>query len=169
MALLSHIPYPEHSPVEVLTVPTKLIVRPAQADDYEPWLALWHGYCAALGGDISDAITEGVWHRILKPGQPMGCLLACPTEGSPVGLANYVLHLHTWGLRTICYLEDLFAQSDARGSGVGRALVEGLVALGKEQGWRRVYWHTHEDNYAARTLYDRLTPRTNYVRYDIDL
>src|SRR6516225_3583464 len=58
---------------------------------------------------------------------------------------------------------------EARGTGAGRALVEGLVALGKEQGWRRVYWHTHENNYGARMLSDRLIPRTDYVRYDIDL
>jgi len=134
-----------------------------------PWLALWRGYCAALGGDVSDAITEGVWHRVLAPDQPVGCLLACPGLGAPVGLANYVLHLHTWSLRTICYLEDLFVQPEARGTGAARALVEGLVAIGKEQGWRRVYWHTHENNYSARTLYDRLIPRTDYVRYDIDL
>ena len=82
-------------------MPTNLIIRSARADDYEPWLALWRGYCAALGGDISDAITEGVWHRILTPDQPMGCLLACLAEAAPVGLANYVLHLHTWSLRTI--------------------------------------------------------------------
>ena len=36
-----------------------------------------------------------------------------------------------------------------RGSGTGRALIEGLVELGKENDWRRVYWHTHEKN---RTL-----------------
>jgi RimJ/RimL family protein N-acetyltransferase len=54
-------------------------------------------------------------------------------------------------------------------SGAGRALIEGIVALGRRHGWRRVYWHTHEDNHRARTLYDRLAPRTDYVRYDIDL
>ena len=48
-------------------------------------------------------------------------------------------------------------------------VIEGLTLLGKQPGWRRVYWHTHEDNYRARILYDRLAPRTDYVRYDIDL
>jgi hypothetical protein len=108
-----------------LNVPTDLSIRPARDDDYGPWLALWRGYCAALGSDVSEAITQGVWHRILAPDQPMGCLLACPGQGAPVGLANYVLHLHTWSLRTICYLEDLFVRPESRGTGAGRALVEG--------------------------------------------
>src|SRR5262252_4300647 len=41
--------------------------------------------------------------------------------------------------------------------------------MGRDHGWRRVYWHTHDDNLAGRALYDRLTERTDYVRYDIDL
>jgi len=56
----------------------------------------------------------------------------------------------------------------ARGEGAGRALIEALVTLGREHGWRRVYWHTHENNERARTLYDRLAKRTDYVRYDIE-
>ena len=73
---------------------------------------------------------------------------------------------HTWSLRPVCYLEDLFVATAARGEGAGRALIEALVTLGREYGWRRAYWHTHENN--ERTLYDRLAERTDYVRYDIE-
>jgi GNAT superfamily N-acetyltransferase len=112
---------------------------------------------------------KGVWRRILAPEEPVGCLLACRGEGNPVGLANYVLHLHTWSLQPVCYLEDLFVSPEARVSGTGRALIESLVALAKGHGWRRVYWHTHERNYRARMLYDRVVARTDYVRYDVEL
>ena len=148
---------------------TQMIVRPVQADDKQPWLALWRGYCAALDGAVSDEVTEGVWQRILASNEPIWCLLACRAGIEPVGFANYVLHPHTWSLQPVCYLEDLFVVPEARSTGAGRALIEGLTSLGKQHGWRRVYWHTHEDNYRARTLYDRLAPRTDYVRYDIDL
>jgi GNAT superfamily N-acetyltransferase len=149
-------------------MPTKLIVRPAQAEDAQAWCALWRGYCAELDGEVSDEITEGVWQRILAPEEPIWCLVACRTDGEPIGLANYVLHPHTWGLRPVCYLEDLFVASEARGSGAGRALIEALVTLGKQHGWRRIYWHTNFDNYRARALYDRFAQRTDYVRYDIE-
>jgi GNAT superfamily N-acetyltransferase len=148
---------------------TQVNVRPARADDKRPWLALWRGYCTALDGAVSDAVTEGLWQRILAPEEPIWCLVACHEEDGPVGFANYVLHPHTWSLQLVCYLEDLFVAPEARGSGTGGSLIEGLVALGRVHGWHRVYWHTHEDNYRARTLYDRLVPRTGYVRYDIDL
>lgn len=117
---------------------TELTVQSAQREDTQDWLALWRGYCAALDGAVSEEVTEGVWARILAPDEPIWCLLAC-RDGDPVGFANYVLHPHTWSLRPVCYLEDLFVVPEARGSGAGRAPIEGLVALGKQKGWRRIY------------------------------
>lgn len=147
----------------------ELTVRSARPEDAQAWRTLWRGYCAALDGVVSDEVTEGLWRRILSTDEPIWCLLACRTGNEPVGFANYVLHPHTWSLQPVCYLEDLFVAPEARGNGAGRALIEGLTALGRQHGWRRVYWHTQEDNYRARSLYDRLAPRTDYVRYDIDL
>lgn len=146
-----------------------MIIRPAVASDFDVWFLLWRGYCEALGGDVPDEVSRGVWQRILAPDQPIWCLVACDERDKPVGIAVYVLHLHTWSLKTVCYLEDLFVAPEARGTGAARALIEELVALGRKHDWRRVYWHTEEHNYRARTLYDRIVPRTNKLRYDIDL
>src|SRR6516164_11315498 len=41
----------------------------------------------------------------------------------------------------LAQFREICKGSGPRGTGAGRALVEGLVALGKEQGWKRVYWH----------------------------
>ena len=49
----------------------------------------------------------------------------------------------------------MFVLPEARGHGAGRLLIEQLIALGKQQNWRRIYWHTHENNYRARALYDQ--------------
>ena len=145
------------------------IIRPAQPTDAEAWLALWRGYCTALDGAVSDTITQGIWRRIVTPDEATWCLLACRAEGEPIGFANYILHPHTWSLQPVCYLEDLFVVPEVRGSGAGRLLIEQLVSLGKQQGWRRIYWHTREDNDRARALYDRIISRTDYVRYDIEV
>ena len=145
-----------------------LSVRPAEAADAPSWRELFDQYCAALGDALPDEVAEQVWQRIIGADPAIGCLLAC--DGAEVvGFANFVLHPHTWSLRPVCYLEDLFVAPVARGAGAGQRLIQALADLGKREGWRRVYWHTHETNYRARTLYDRLAPRTDYVRYDIDL
>ena len=86
-----------------------------------------------------------------------------------IGVANYVLHPYTWGTDLICYLEDLFVAEDARGDRRGKALIDALVHMAKVKGWPRVYWHTHEDNEVARSLYDQITPVDPFVRYVVKL
>lgn len=145
------------------------IVRPAGCDDFPHWLALWRDYCGSLDHPVSDEISNNVWSRILNPSEPIWCIFVCQAGDEPKGFANYVLHPHTWSLKPVCYLEDIFVAPQIRRRGAGRALIEKLVTLGKEEGWRRIYWHTHEDNDRARALYDRIVDRTDYIRYDIDL
>lgn len=150
-------------------MPAEITVQPARSEDRSKWRQLWHDYCAVFDAVVPDEVTEGVWQRILAPDGAIGCLLACRAGNDPIGFVNYVLHPHTWSLQSVCYLEDMFVLPEARGYGAGRVLIERLVALGKQQNWRRIYWHTHENNYRARALYDQLSRRTDYVRYDIGL
>lgn len=145
-----------------------LIVRPAAAGDRAAWEPLWRDSCAHFGADLTPAVNDGLWDRIVDPAQPIHCLLAFDAAGTPLGLTHYVLHLHTWSLRTICYLEDLYVAPPARGSGAAPAMISALKARAEAEGWRRIYWHTHENNYRARSLYDRVAKRTNFVRYDIE-
>lgn len=150
-------------------MPHQLSTRLAQATDHREWHRLWRGYCDALNTVVPDEATSGTWQRIVAPKEPISALLVFGAAPEPCGFANFVLHPHTWSMQTVCYLEDLYVASEARGSGAARALIQGLVDMGRQEGWRRVYWHTHEENYRARALYDRFAKRTDYVRYDIPL
>ncbi len=143
------------------------VPRPVEAGDQADWRRLWQLYCETLGTVLPDAVTATTWRRILAPDAPIWCLVVDGADRRPVGFANYVLHPHSWSAQLVCYLEDLFVAPEARGSGMARALIDALAARGRAEGWRRLYWHTHENNYRARALYDRVTPRTDYVRYDI--
>jgi GNAT superfamily N-acetyltransferase len=64
-----------------------------------------------------------------------------------------------------CYLQDLFVADDARGSGVGRVLIEHVYADARRRGASRVYWLTHEFNHNARQLYDRVADRSGFIHY----
>lgn len=148
---------------------TMIAVRAARPEDKAAWLPLWHGYCAFYKTAIPARVTEATWARIHDPAQPFGCLVACGEGDRPLGFAAYVLHPNTWSTQTLCYLEDLFVAEDARGLGAGRALIEALAAIGRRENWLRVYWMTKKDNAQARALYDRITPATDWVRYDLPL
>ena len=143
------------------------MVRDLAATDKESWLALWRGYITFYGANVPEAVTETTWRRLLDPASPMFSLVAEHRKGEVIGIVNCVLHLNTWTTRQVCYLEDLFVAPAARGKGAGRALIEAVGERMLAGNWFRVYWMTKTDNATARTLYDKITPVTGWVRYDI--
>jgi GNAT superfamily N-acetyltransferase len=145
-------------------------VRHVAAADEAAWRRLWQSYCDFYGVAIPGAVTDTLWLRLMDGGTPIHALVAeraAPGEAPAglVGFANFVLHPYTWGVELICYLEDLFVEEDARGVGVGTALIGALVQQAKENGWPRVYWHTHQLNEVARSVYGKITPPDPFVRY----
>lgn len=149
---------------------TELQIRSAEETDYPVWRELWAGYCEFYQTTVPEDVTETTWARILDPECSVHGIVAVDSEtGAVLGFANYVLHLHTWSPRTLCYLEDLYVRPEARGRNIGHSLIDYLVTLGKERNWNRVYWHTDTENAVARRLYDRFVPADPYVRYTVSL
>ena len=103
----------------------------------------------------------------MDPAAPVHAIVA-ESEGDVVGIANYVIHDSTSMIAPVCYLQDLFVDPERRGGGIGRTLIDWLIAEMKSQGWSRLYWQTREDNHRARALYDSYTPHSGFVRYVIE-
>jgi len=62
-------------------------------------------------------------------------------------------------------MQDLFTSPDARGRGVARALIDGVVAMCRSRDVGDIYWHTQAENAVARRLYDRIGKNTDFVVY----
>lgn len=144
-------------------------VRDATPLDRAAWFRMWAANCAHYGTTLPETDVHELWRRILDFEHPVSALVATTRDGQDLlGFAHYVLHPHTFSSRMVCYLEDLWVDPAGRRAGTGRQLVESLIERGRERGWRRIYWHTEEDN-QARRLYDRVAALTKYVRYDVTL
>lgn len=139
-------------------------IRAVDDSDFDRWLPLWHGYQCFYAVDIPEAATMKTWARFLDPSEPVHAAIAT-VDGRALGLAHWIYHRSTWTTEDYCYLQDLFVSNDARGSGLGRALIEHVTADAKRQGATRVYWSTHETNRNAMLLYDRIAERSGFVQY----
>jgi ribosomal protein S18 acetylase RimI-like enzyme len=78
---------------------------------------------------------------------------------------HYLFHPVTWAAGPRCYLEDLFTAAEARGRGVGKALIEAVYKAADERGADQVYWLTRETNATARRLYDQVARATDFIKY----
>jgi GNAT superfamily N-acetyltransferase len=143
-----------------------LVIRDPKPRDEAAWRRLWAGYVAFYKSEVSEAVTAATWQRLFMPGSHMVGRMA-EWEGAVSGFTISIVHPRSWALAPICYLEDLFVDPGLRGRGLGRALIEDLVALGRERGWSGLYWHTQQGNATARRLYDRFAKADDFVRYRI--
>lgn len=148
---------------------TPFTIRAVQPGDYLQWLPLWDGYNAFYGREgataLPEEITRSTWARFFDAAEPVHALVAEGEGGALLGLAHYLYHRSTIQITPICYLQDLFTNEQARGRGVGRALIEAVSAEARAAGVPRVYWHTYDTNVTARRLYDQVAEYNGAIVY----
>jgi GNAT superfamily N-acetyltransferase len=101
----------------------------------------------------ANAFLAGVERLIEQPDTAF--LLGAPNEDAPPsGVAQVRFRYGLWWAADDCLLEDLYVRADARGQGVGRALVGRVVELARERGCRRVELDVNEANAPALKVYE---------------
>lgn len=139
-------------------------IRPVGADERAAWEPLWAGYQAFYKVVLPPEVSDVTWRRFHDPAEPM-FLLGAYVDGKLLGIVQSILHRSTWSIGGYCYLQDLFVSPEARGHGLGRALIEAVYDKAKEAGISRVYWLTHETNYRGRELYDKVADNAGFIQY----
>jgi GNAT superfamily N-acetyltransferase len=137
--------------------------------DKEAWRALYDGYAAFYKRPMNDEIADTVWRWLHDPDHVVKAFLARTETGRIVGLAHYRPMPRPLAGTECGFLDDLFVAPDMRGNGVAGALFDALAGEAKKRGWSQIRWLTCDDNYRARSLYDRRAKRTMWLTYQMDL
>lgn len=141
------------------------LVRPIVPDDEPVWRLLWRDYLAFYETELPELVYRTSFARLTDPAITDYAGLLALKDDVPVGLVHYIFHRHGWHVADVCYLQDLYVSSDARGTGAGRALIEAVYAEADAAGAASVYWLTQEFNVTARRLYDRIGHATPFLKY----
>lgn len=139
-------------------------VRPVLPGDRAEWDRLWGLYLAFYETTLPQAQYDLSWERLFDPAEPMFGYLA-EVAGKPHGLVHIVFHRSFWLDGQSCYLQDLYADADLRGTGIGRALIEHVYKVAHDAGSTRVHWLTQYGNATARRLYDRIADESGFLQY----
>lgn len=142
-------------------------IRPLRPSDHAEWRRLWTAYLTFYETKLPEEVYDLTWQRLFTEGEfePKGFLALL--EDRPVGLVHYLYHRSCWSLVNNCYLQDLFADPEVRGRGIGRSLIAAVKEEAAKAGVKNVYWMTHETNAMARKLYDQVARRTGFIEYDL--
>lgn len=143
-------------------------IRPLERGDEAEWRRLWTAYLEFYESSVPKEVYASSFERMLAgnggaPNEFRG--LIALVGGKPVGLVHYLFHRHGWKIENVCYLQDLYADPEERGKGIGRALIEAVYAAADAEGCPAVYWNTQHFNETARRLYDRIGKLTPFIKY----
>ena len=95
-------------------------------------------------------------------------LVAEKEGGEIIGFALYYFVYYTWVGKSL-YLDDLYVKEKYRGNKIGYALLDKVIAYGKENSCKRIRWQVLDWNEPAIAFYKKLGARLDNEWINCDL
>lgn len=147
-----------------------LSIRFATADDL-PLIAQFIRDLAAYEELAHEVRFDeaGLGQRLFGP-RPYAEVLIGEIDGEAQGFALFFHNFSTFEGKPGIYLEDLFVRPEARGSGLGKALLKRLAALAIERDCARLEWWVLDWNTPSIGFYKALgaKPMDEWTVFRVD-
>ena len=147
-----------------------LSIRPASARDI-PLIAQFIRDLAEYERLAHEVrFDEAVLEAKLFGTRPYAEVLIGEIDGSPQGFALFFHNFSSFEGKPGVYLEDLFVRPEARGAGLGKALLKKLAAIAVERDCARLEWSVLDWNEPAIQFYKALgaKPMDEWTIYRVD-
>ena len=137
-----------------------------QQKHYEVWIELYHKYAEYYQVDIPKDNFDLTWKWLTSENYPFWGILA-DVDSKIVGFAHFRSLPSPLDSCEVGFLDDLFVLQEYRGKKIGYSLIEKVHQIGKSKNWPYINWITKDDNYTARTLYDKISTKTDWNFYEL--
>ena len=137
-----------------------------QKKHYEVWIELYHKYAEYYQVDIPKDNFDLTWKWLTSENYPFWGILA-DVDSKIVGFAHFRSLPSPLDSCEVGFLDDLFVLQEYRGKKIGYSLIEKVHQIGKSKNWPYINWITKDDNYKARTLYDKISTKTDWNFYEL--
>jgi GNAT superfamily N-acetyltransferase len=94
--------------------------------------------------------------QLILDNPALGKVFVLHIDGKVAGMANALITISTAEGGRVLLLEDVIVHKEYRGGGVGRKLVEHVMAWAREQGMTRITLLADRDNQVALDFYRKL-------------
>lgn len=140
--------------------PTGLEIALVAEGDLDDLLPLMRSYCDFYRVHPRDDQLLALARALIADPRMEGVQLLARGAGSvALGFATVFWTWSTLSASRIGVMNDLFVVPQARGLGVGEALIEACVGLCRDRGASSLGWQTARDNHRAQRLYERVGAR----------
>ena len=137
--------------------------------DKGDWQQLYHAYAEFYKMAMEQETLDAVWSWILNENKEFFGIIARDDKNQALRLMHFRSMPSPLRGSNVGFLDDLFIVPEARGGDVVDALYQELNKVGSEEDWPFIRWITAEDNYRARNVYDKISARTSWITYQLDI
>ena len=141
-------------------------IKALEQDHYDQWLTLYHGYADHYRATLTDDGIETTWGWLMDQTHPLTGLVALDGD-QLIGLAHFRGMPSPLRGAEIGFLDDLFVDPASRGQQAGELMLMALKEIANDKDWPVVRWITRDNNYRARSLYDRHAIKTDWNTYEM--
>ena len=151
-------------------MPNEIEIAPVSSAEFEQLLPLIAAYQRFYEvEEIDEERNRAFFRRFLAPSED-GMLIGAREGERFLGYACLYWHFSSTLARETVLMNDLYVEPDARGKGVGRALIEASREVARERGAAHLEWATAPDNHTAQRLYDSTgAERSEWLEYELGL
>lgn len=117
---------------------------------------------AELEGCAAEVVaTEELLLQSLFGASSISRVLIASVENAPVGYMIYCPKFTSFTGRNELYLQNVYLRPDARGKGMGRALMCELARVALKENSTRIEWFVEQSNTQALSFYESLGAEVN--------
>ena len=142
------------------------MIRKITIKDKENWKKLYKGYADFYKSPINDKILDTVWSWLMDENHEVKGIVY-EVDGNLTALAHYRAMPRPLKGKYIGFLDDLYVDPTYRNQKIGKKLMNEIKAISKSENWDLVRWITRQDNIKAKTLYDKISEKTNWDVYEM--
>jgi diamine N-acetyltransferase len=96
------------------------------------------------------------------------CFVAETEDKKIIGFASFFFAYYSWSGKAV-YLDDLYVQSQYRKQGMGKKLLDAIIAHAKKEQCRKLRWQVSNWNYNAISFYKKLGAVIDETEINCDL
>ena len=144
-----------------------IIVSKLKESDRIQWEELYYEYADFYNMPMNQEILNTIWSWIFDENNQFFALIAKNDNSQALGFAHCREMPSPLRGKIVGFLDDLYIKAEFRGTGCVQSIYKELKNLAKLRNWPFIRWVTAEENYQARSSYDKIAHKTQWLTYEM--